>query len=171
MRRIVLPLLVFFFFIFEGTVMQVFSPQAFGFETVIVPRFVMVMIVFIAMYFSMSKTLVYAIVVGILYDLIYTDLIGVYLFSMAFSAYVISLCTKVIHTNSIVGLLFSLISVTILDFLVYGIYTLIGIADLPVTVFLSERLFPSLIVNGVFFILMYYPMRRLFEKMKEKLQT
>ena len=141
--------------------MQVVSPKNFGFELSFVPRFVMIMIVFVALYTSVSKTLFYAVIFGFLYDVIYTDLIGVYMFSMALAGYLICTLAKPLHVNSITGLLFALIAVVLLEFLVYGLYTLVGIADLSIHHFLTTTLYPSLVVNGVFFILIYYPMRLL----------
>ena len=144
-----------------------FAPERFGFDTVVVPHFVMIIILFVAIYVSIPQAIVYSIFAGLLYDVVYTDLIGVYMFSMAVTTYVIALCAKVIHTNVIVGLLFVLIAETMLDFMIYGIYTLVGIVNMPVNVFLFERLFPSFILNGVFFILLYFPMRRLTDQLKE----
>ncbi|PWA10710.1 rod shape-determining protein MreD [Pueribacillus theae] len=164
MKRIFLPLLLFFFFVFEGTVMQVVAPENYGSELVLVPRFTMVIIVLVAIYHSIPKAVVYAIVTGLLYDIIYTDLVGVYMFSMAITAYIVGQSAKIIHVNVIVGLLLTMIAIAILDFQVYGLYTLVGIVQLPIKLFLYERLFPSLILNSGFFILMFFPIRKLIDK-------
>jgi rod shape-determining protein MreD len=168
MIRAMLPFLTFIFFIVEGTVMQVFSPEWFGIsDMVLIPRFVIVMILFISFFLKRSTALIYGLIFGFLWDVIYTDLIGVYFFSMTFTAYLIASISKIFHPHLIIALFLSLFGIIILEFQVYGLYTLVGIAELTTDDFLNQRLFPSLILNGVFVILIYYPLRKHFMILKE----
>lgn len=161
MGRVLLPCLIFVFFISEGTVMQVFSPENYEFEMVLVPRFAIILIMIIAVHKSLSEALLYGIVAGLLYDILYTDFIGVYTFSMGVSAYIAGLSAKVIHVNLITGIGLSIVVVALLDIQVFGLYSIIGFIKMPFKVFLYDRLFPSLVLNSIFFILAYYPFRRL----------
>lgn len=167
MKRVYLPAILFLFFIIEGTIMQVIAPENYGSAIVLVPRFTMIIIVFVALYVSIPLAVFYAIVIGLLYDVIYTDFIGIYMFSMAVTAYIVGQSAKVMHINAIVGMLVSFVTVIVLDFLVYGVYTLIGFVDMPIKLFMLERLLPSLLLNGVFFILIYVPMKKTIKKLRE----
>ncbi|MGO4888567.1 rod shape-determining protein MreD [Anaerobacillus sp. MEB173] len=160
MIRFLLPFFVFLLFIIEGTVVQVFTPERFGSEIFFVPRFVMVVIVFIAIFLGRTTATFYGIVVGLFYDLIYTDLVGVYLFSMGFVGYVTALTYDVFQRSLFLVIFVSLLGVAILDYLVYGLYTIVGIATTPHQLFLYERLLPSIIFNGVFTIIISYSLRK-----------
>lgn len=147
--------------------MQVIAPENYGSAIVIVPRFTMIIIIFIALYVSIPLAVLYAIVTGLLYDIIYTDFIGIYIFSMAVTSYVVGHSARIMHINAIVGMLVSFITVIVLEFLVYGVYTLIGFVDVPIQLLMLDRLLPSLLLNGVFFILIYVPMKKVIKKVRE----
>ena len=167
MKRVYLPAILFLCFIIEGTIMQVIAPENFGSQLVLVPRFAMIVLILIALYVSIPLAVIYAIAAGLLHDIIYTDFIGIYMFSMAVAAYVVGQAAKVMHINAIVGLLVSFVTVIVLDFLIYGLYSLIGFIDFPLKLFLLERLLPSLILNGGFFILIFAPMKKVIKSVNE----
>lgn len=164
MNRVYLPVILFCLFIIEGTWMQIIAPENFGFEFVLIPRFILMIIMFVALYMNVPLAVTYAFVAGFLYDIIYTDFIGIYLFAMALTTYVVGQSAKILHLNVVVGTLAALVAVVVLEFLVYGLYTLIGFIDYAMESFLLERLLPSLILNGIFWILSYLPMKKLVIK-------
>ncbi|HET7578810.1 MAG TPA: rod shape-determining protein MreD [Bacillales bacterium] len=162
MIRVWLPLLTFFFFVFDGTVMQVFSSHWFGASYQLIPRFAFAMILFIAFFLNRSTALIYGLIFGLLSDIVYTDLIGVYFFSMAFSAYLMASFASLFRPRLIAVFLLGLMGMVLLEFQAYALYSIIGYTELPMKPFLYNRLFPSLVLNGVFIILMYYPVNKVF---------
>jgi rod shape-determining protein MreD len=146
--------------------MQVFAPESFGFDTVLIPRFVMMIIICISIYLSRVQAVFYGLVFGFLHDIIYTDLIGVYLFSMAFTVYIIGMVKRFFYPNLLTSLFLALLGAGILDTMVYGLYAIINVVSLSFENFAYERLFPSLLLNGVIFVLMYYPLRKLLVEIK-----
>lgn len=166
MIRVWLPLLTFFFFVFDGTVMEVFSSHWFGATYELVPRFAMVMILFIALYINRPTAVIYGLIFGLLTDIVYTEIVGVYFFSMAFTAYLIASIASTFRPNLFSTFLLGILGVILLEFQVYGLYTIIGVAETPLRAFLYDRLFPSLLLNGVFIILMYFPLRKLFRALE-----
>ncbi len=160
MIRFLLPFVTYLVFISESTVMQVFTPQHMENETILIPRFVVVMVCFIAMYISPIRGVVYGIAFGLLYDVIFTDLIGVYMFSMGLTAYVTAFIARYFHGNIFVTLFSMLIGLSAFEFLVYGLYSLIGVPKVMLETFIYQRYLPTLILNGVFVVLVYYPLRK-----------
>ncbi|WP_349408023.1 rod shape-determining protein MreD [Pseudalkalibacillus sp. SCS-8] len=160
MKRFLLPLLTYLLFISESTLMQLFIPQHMESDMVIIPRFVVVMVCFIGMYVSPMRGVTYGIVFGLLYDLIFSDLIGVYMFSMGLTAYVTTFIARYFHGNIFVTLFVMLIGLSAFEFLIYGLYSLIGIANMMVEVFIYDRYLPTLLLNSVFVVLVYYPLRK-----------
>lgn len=166
MNRVYLPVIfiLFCFFIIEGTWMQIIAPENFGFDFVFIPRFTLMLIMFVALYINVPLAVTYALVTGFLYDIIYTDFIGIYLFAMALTTYVVGQSAKILHLNAVVGTLAALVAVIVLEFLVYGVYTLIGFIDYSLKSFLFDRVLPSLVLNCIFWILSYLPMKKLIKK-------
>ncbi|WLD92239.1 rod shape-determining protein MreD [Alkalihalobacillus sp. AL-G] len=160
MIRFLLPFITYLLFIFESTVMQVFTPQHMDNDTILVPRLVMIMIGFIAMYLSPMRGVLYGIAFGLLYDLIYTDLIGVYMFSMGLTAYLTAFIARYFHGNIFVTLFILLVGISAFEITVYGLYTLIGVAEVMWDTFVYQRYLPTLLLNGVFVVLVYYPLRK-----------
>ncbi len=160
MIRFLLPLLTYLLFISESTLMQVFTPQHVESDTLLIPRFVVVMVCFIGMFVSPVRGVVYGIAFGLLYDLIYTDLIGVHMFSMGLTAYLTTFIARYFHGNIFVTLFVLIIGLSAFEFLVYGLYSLINIANMMLETFVYQRYLPTLLLNSVFVVLVYYPLRK-----------
>jgi len=170
MKKVLLPFLIYLAFISESSLVQTFLPHENSMDWQLIPRFSMVMILFIAMYLNTTYGLLYGLAFGLLTDLLYTDIIGVYLFSMAATAYITSIFSRYLFGNLIVTLLLSIVGVSILEFFVYGLNSLIGISNQMIDEFLYNRLLPTLILNGFFAILIYYPYVKQLNQLKDTLK-
>jgi rod shape-determining protein MreD len=164
LRKWLLPTLAILCFIFESVFIQVLPSELFEMERIMIPRFVMVIIVIITMFTSLSAGMAYGFVMGLLYDLMYTDLIGVYMFAYTFLAYGVAMIMKVLHINILTVVLVTLLSIGILDFFVYGIMLVIKTTSIPTGDFFTIRLLPTLVLNLAFVILLFVPLRKQFFK-------
>ena len=97
MRLSLVSFILFIFFLIEGTIFQVFVPDAWGYSFTIVPRFVLVGIVFIGLYLGKNTGLLFGLIFGILYDIIYTNMIGVYTLSMGMVGFIAGLASGYFH--------------------------------------------------------------------------
>jgi rod shape-determining protein MreD len=160
MHKILLAFFTYLIFVSEGTIIQVFLPNHLDGEMEVVPRFVLIIICFIAIFLSQKIAIVYGLTFGLLYDLTYTDLIGVYAFGMAFTTYFVTFLSRFFHGNIFIVLVINLLAITLLEFYIYGVYLLIGLATIPYDPFLNNRLIPTLILNGCFVLLIFFPFRK-----------
>src|SRR5699024_10241381 len=112
--------------------MQVFSPEYFNVSYELIPRFAMAIILFIALFMNRSTALSYGLIFGLLSDVVYSDYIGVYFFSMAFTAYIIATLSSLFRTNLMAVLFLGLLGIVMLEFQVYGMYMVVGIARAPI---------------------------------------
>jgi rod shape-determining protein MreD len=167
-HKFLLAFFTYLIFITEGTIIQAFQPNHIQGDIEIVPRFVLVIICYIAIFLTPKLSIIYGVSFGLFYDFIYTDLIGIYSFSFACIAYFVSTLSRLFHGNVFIVLVINLLSITVLEFFVYGIYLLIGLAKVPLDPFLYTRLIPSLILNGSFSLLIFYPMRKKLQSYAEK---
>ncbi|WP_191567027.1 rod shape-determining protein MreD [Metabacillus idriensis] len=166
MNRILLPLLMLFIFISESTFVDLIELPFTSDDQVIIPRFVMLSLVFITAYHSQKFGLIYGIVFGLLHDIVYTEILGIYLFAYPLFAYLISKALKALQGNMLVVLFLSLLAVTLLEFYLYGIQMLIGYSHLSFYDFTNLRLLPTLIANSVGAVILIYPMSRFLSKIK-----
>ncbi|KEZ51168.1 MULTISPECIES: rod shape-determining protein MreD [Metabacillus] len=166
MNRILLPLFILFVFISESTFTDLIELPFTSEDQVIIPRFVMLSIVFITAYYSQKMGIIYGMVFGLLHDIVYTEILGIYLFAYPLFAYLISKALKALQGNMLVVLFLSLLAVTLLEFYSYGIQMLIGYSNLPFYDFTNLRLLPTILANSVGAIVLIYPMSRFISKVK-----
>ena len=168
MSRILIPFVVFLFLALEGTLFQLIVPSPFTSDLVVVPRFLAVLIMFIGLGFGRLNSITYGLVFGILYDIVYTQILGVYAFGFAFIGYMFVVRSRLVQDSLLIKLVLILFAIAFIEFYQYGLYQLIGITQLPIDVFINERLFPSVVVNSAFAILIYYPLTMLFAYVKKE---
>jgi rod shape-determining protein MreD len=164
LRKWTLPILALLCFVGESLFVQILPSEIYDFGRIIVPRFVMVIIVIATMYTNVKTGMTYGIILGLLYDLMYTNLIGVYMFAFPLIAYLIAKMMRILHINILIVSFMSLASITALEFFLYGVQLLIGGTSLQGIEFLQLRLLPTIVLNLAFVILFYIPLRKHFNK-------
>lgn len=162
MRKWLFPVLAILCFIFESIFVQMIPTQIFEMEHILVPRFTIIIIIIITMFSKISTGMAYGFVLGLLYDLMYTNLIGVYMFAYTFLAYLVAIIMKALPINTLTLSIVSIFTISLLDFFVYGIQLLIKATQIPIDDFITIRLLPTLILNLTFVIIFYILLRKHF---------
>ncbi|MEH7379791.1 rod shape-determining protein MreD [Bacillus sp. JJ1533] len=165
MKRVVLPLILSFFFLFESSFVDLVPADIFHQENVYVPRFLFVLIAFITVYFNKPMGLVYGAIFGLLYDIVYTEILGVYLFLYTLMAYLISWASRILQTNIFVISFLSLIGIVALEFCVYAVNLAIGSTSFSIEQFLQIRILPTILLNSIFILVFAYPFKKLLGKL------
>ena len=75
---------------------------------------------------------------------------------------------KLLHVNFLVTLLLVFYALIVCEFLIYGTYLLIGVIDLPIKEYLMERLTPTVLMNLLFFLLIFPYFSKKLTKWKEE---
>ncbi|GEL07131.1 rod shape-determining protein MreD [Salisediminibacterium halotolerans] len=156
-------LLLFAVLVFEGTVYQVFAPDFYGFPYSLIPRFLFVMIVFAGIYRGRGYALFYGILFGAVYDIVYSQVLGVYTFGMAFFAYILSMPIPAIKRSLPLTVTLIMVGFILLEYFVYGMMILTESTELPHNMFLYNRLLPSAVMNALFITVIAHPLRLWFE--------
>lgn len=170
MRKFLLPLFLLFLFIVESLFVQFLPGQAFHSERIFVPHFLIVAIFFLTIYGSEKHGILYGMAFGLLFDVVYTEIIGIYLFLFPFVAYVITKLMKIFQNNIFLGSLMTLFGIALVELGSYEMNMLIHITNMDFMTFLNLRLFPTLLLNAAFIILVSYPLKRYFERFAQKLR-
>ncbi|MFC0469418.1 rod shape-determining protein MreD [Halalkalibacter kiskunsagensis] len=163
MSRFYIPAVVFFLLVIEGTLFQLITPYQHDIDVTLVPRFIVVMLVFIGIHSGRYSSIIYGLILGLVYDIVYTQLLGVYMFGFGFIGYAFAYTYKRVQDSFLLHLLLVTLAVSIFEYYQFGLYRLIGVTDLSAVLFFYERFLPGLVLNIAFAILVYFPVKKLFQ--------
>ncbi|WP_245676779.1 rod shape-determining protein MreD [Bacillus solimangrovi] len=163
----ILPLILFLFFIGESIFVDLVGGQVFGSDRIFVPHFVLMLLILIGIFYDEKQAIYQGIIFGFLFDIYYTDVIGIHMFMYGFIAYMMGIAKRMLHSNLFITLLLAILSITLLETFSYGVYSLVGKSDMTWESFANFRLLPTLVLNTVYVIISYYPMHKLLFRMKK----
>lgn len=166
LRRFILPFLVLFAFISESSFAHLVHVPFLGEDYVYIPRFVLIFVIFITVYLNRTQGMLFGLIFGFLHDVVYIEVIGIYLFAYGFLAYLISKAMKVLHGQIFIVIFLSILAIAILEFYVYGINYLIGTTNMSLYYFTTQRLLSTLAINLVFAMLFIFPLKSFLTKLK-----
>jgi rod shape-determining protein MreD len=167
-RRFILPFLVFFTFISESIFAHLIHIPFATEEQFYIPRFTLIVVIFVTVYLNRTQGMLFGIVFGLLHDVVYIEVIGIYLFAYGFLAYLISKALIVLHRNALIVIFLTILSIALLEFYVYGMNYLIGTTKMSLYHFTTLRLLPTLALNAVVAILIIYPFKKFLSKIKRE---
>ncbi|WP_171038030.1 rod shape-determining protein MreD [Aquibacillus sediminis] len=166
MARIYLPLFLLLLLVIEGVALDFLPQRIFSEQWIIIPHWLLVFLLMIAVFYDFENTyfsVLYAIIFGMLIDIVYTNVLGVYMFSYALVVYIIHGMKKLLHLNLFVVLLYTVIGISLADFFIFTVYLFIGADSISWEAYASTRLLPTLIANGLFLFLIYPINRKLIQ--------
>lgn len=163
MRRSIIPLIAVLLFFLEP-VFSLFSPITInGHLFTLVPRFVIVSLIFIAIYDSQKHAIIYGIILGLLYDMFYIDIIGLYAFLYPLICVIAVWVIRYIHHHIVTVSVLTVLLLGLLEFLSYGFAILISVTSIGFDEFLKSRLFPTMIANLLFIIMFGWFFKKVIE--------
>lgn len=166
MKRVILPLLLTLCFYCESVFVEFTPPGTFKMDILLVPHFLLVLLIVMGIFYLRNRTLIYAAIFGLLFDIYYTEIIGVYLFLLPITVYLASKMARVIQANVFTTFFISLLCVGMVEFVVYGMNVFVLQRSMDIQEFLNRRLWPTLIVNQIFFLIIYFPFKKVLSQRK-----
>jgi len=166
-KKFLPPLLFFVLFLVESLFVQYLPANVLGRDNIWVPHFLIGAILFFTIYTGKKRGILYAMIFGLLYDIVYVEIIGINLFLFPFVTYIVSKIMNVMQLNIIIAFLVSLVGIAFLEIGIYEMDSLIHVTSIDFMSFLKMRFYPTLLLNAVFLLLAAYPFKRQFEKYAE----
>ncbi len=164
MMKAVIPFIITVLFFMEP-IFSLFSPIAYGDALLtLVPRFVIVALIFTAVYGRKKDAIIYGIIFGLLYDVFYIDIIGVYAFLYPVICLLAVGVVRVIHKHVVTVIILSLLLIALLELLSYGFVSLISITTIEFKEFLTGRLVPTLLANSLFVMMFSWFFHKVIEE-------
>ncbi|AXH99305.1 rod shape-determining protein MreD [Sporosarcina sp. PTS2304] len=164
MIRFIIPLIAIVLFFLEP-IFSLFSPIGINDSLYIfIPRFLIVYLIFIATYYSRKRAFIYALVLGVLYDMYHIDIIGLYTFLYPLICYVSASIIRQVERRTSTVMLLSLAMIVLLELLSYLFASIIALTSIDFNEFVTSRLIPTVIANSLFIGMFGYMFKQLIEK-------
>ncbi|GGM27342.1 hypothetical protein GCM10011351_11470 [Paraliobacillus quinghaiensis] len=163
MSRLFLPLFLLLLLVLEGVALDFIPSQIIENDWILVAHWLFIFLVLMTLFYDLEHTyysVLFAIIFGLMVDIVYTNVIGVYMFMYGFTIYFVHGMSKMLHTNFFVAFLLSAVGISVVDFGIYLIYSFIGISQMDSSVYFTNRLLPSLVANLIFFLILYVSLKK-----------
>ncbi|WP_042345592.1 rod shape-determining protein MreD [Bacillus massiliigorillae] len=164
MRKLFIPLFIVCIFLFESLFVNIFIGEFYHGHLILVPRLLMIFFVFFTVFGNYRAAVIYSAVTGFVFDIVYTEVLGIYLFVLPIITYLISKLMKILHNNIFMVSVMSVVAVAMLEIIVYGFNFILGFANMSFQEFALVRLLPTLGLNAIIVILVAYPVRKFIVK-------
>ena len=161
MSRYYIAALLLFLLVVEGAIVPNAIANFLQLDVTMVPRFLIVIIVFTGIYIGRTQSFIHGLIFGFIYDIVYTEFLGIYAFGLAFIGYAFAFSTKRIQDSLLVTVILACLAVVFFEYYQYSILQMLGVTDWSGMKFAEMRLWPTLIFNGAFAIIAILPVRRL----------
>ncbi len=165
MRLNLLWLLMLVIFLLEGALFPWLIPDPWTERVMITPHFMLVGLVFIAIYVNRYAALIYGLVFGFLQDLYYYGhMLGVHAFTLGLIGYIVGLYNRRGRIELFSTLGFIAVGEWIYGSLQYAIYHFFNVTAMMYQDVLIKSILPSMMINLLFALLIYIPARWYFEE-------
>lgn len=168
MPRFLLTAMVVVVFVLEGTVMQVISPETWGLSWTTVPRFALVCCIFISTFLGRREGLYYGLAFGFLQDVLFGQVIGIYMMSMMVASYFAGMIVLLFQRGFGMMLVTTIVILFGHEWLLYSLFRLFSVAPYDVQWILTRQILPSVVFNLAFALIMYVPIRNMCNKILAK---
>ncbi|UUZ84401.1 rod shape-determining protein MreD [Paenibacillus sp. P26] len=157
-------LLLTVLFLLESTVLPWLIPVAWQTRILVTPHFVLVIVLFIGLYMNRHTSLLYGLIFGMLNDIIhYSPMLGPIAFSMGLTGYMAGLMSGRVYSSIMVSMLVIALGNLGYEAIIFGLYRLFRITHLDFQWVFLHQMLPSMLINLLFALAVYVPLRKLFE--------
>jgi rod shape-determining protein MreD len=151
-------------FILEGTLLQWMIPSIWQSKVYVAPHFILVIVLYIGLYVNRHTALLYGLIFGFLQDMLYySPMLGPISFAMGLTGYLAGLTHRRLYSNILVSMLVIALGNLFFESIIYGLYRLFQITHLDLQWAFFHQMLPSMLINLLFALLVYVPVRKLFE--------
>jgi rod shape-determining protein MreD len=162
MSKSLLPIFLSIIFISESIFVEFFLDNSMS-DTINAPHFLFITLCMSAIFINRNISLIYAFIFGFIYDIFYTDILGIYAFLFTLLVYLFYLVMKALNSHLLVVSIVVIVNIIILEFLVYGILLIFKDTSMALYLFTINRLLPTILLNLVFMIIFSYLIKKFYK--------
>lgn len=164
MKKNILPFMLLIVVALEGVAMKMLPVQFKAANLYIIPHWVLLILLLVTLFLdnrSIMTAIIYGAIFGLIIDIVYTGILGIYMFVIPFTLYIAGLLNRFLQTNLLMTLVITTVCLFIAELSLYSIYGFIGTDTMTFSYFISNRFLPTLIANLLFIVIFYLPMKKL----------
>lgn len=164
--RFVFPIGLFVMFVLDGSVSKVFSGFLFSYPYAMVSHLIVLWLVLACFFEEDVHIPIYgfAVAVGVLCDVYYSGILGLFMFLYPLIVWLTKLIAQYFPTTFLSVLMIFFIDIAMFEFLNFIAYAATGVMKANFANFLLYDLAPTLALNLIFLVILYFPIRALFDK-------
>lgn len=163
MVRYLIPFVAILLFLLEPEFAK-FSPIYFDdYTAYLVPRFLILYLIFISIYYNRKRAVIYGLIFGLLYDVFYIDIIGLYSVLYPLVCFIAGWSVKFIHQHLLITTILAVLLVAGMEFLLYEFFLLIDFTAMPFGEFFKGRLLPTIGANLLFLLMLGWAFKYLID--------
>lgn len=159
--------MLFGIFVMEGSVMKWIIPAVWQERVIVSTHFALIVVLFISLYVNRHLALIYGLVFGLLHDIVYygPTMIGTYSFAMGLVGYLTGLFSLRSRGNILSSMAMITMGAFLFEAILYGLYRLFQVTRVTPQWAFSHEMLPSVLINLLFALLVYVPLRKWLEDM------
>ncbi|SDD24092.1 rod shape-determining protein MreD [Paenibacillus sp. UNCCL117] len=162
-------LLLALLFLLEPTLLPWILPLGWQTNVEVNPHFVLVLVLYIGLYVRRHVALAYGLLFGFLYDfLLFTPMLGPTSFAMGVAGYAAGLMQGRMYSSIVMSMLVIGSGHLFYDSILYGIHRLFRVTNVSFEWIFLHQILPSMLINLLFALAIYVPVRRMFESLPGK---
>src|SRR5699024_8308420 len=123
--------ILFVILITEGIALEILQSRIVLSDTLVVLHWVFICLVLIAVFYYKENTyysVLYALIFGLLMYVVYTGVLGVYMFSYAVVIYVVHGAKKMFHSNIYVTMFLGIIGIVLAEIIINIVFSVVDIS-------------------------------------------
>lgn len=171
MSRLYLIIILLILLAFEGVALDLLPSSIIDSESLIISHWVLIFLIYISLFFDLKSTyhgVIYAAIFGLLIDIVYTDILGVYMFAYFITVYIVFLMGRSLKINLLGTIFLGIVGIILADMLIYFIYYFISLTTISLKNYAYYRLLPTVLANIIFLIVLYPFVNKRLQRWQEK---
>ncbi|MBP1156587.1 MULTISPECIES: rod shape-determining protein MreD [unclassified Paenibacillus] len=156
-------------FLLESTLMPWLIPPAWQTKVYVVPHFMLVIVLYIGLYIHRHTALTFGLIFGILQDFIHhSPMLGPVSFGLGLAGYFAGLMQGRVYSSIVISMLVIGLGNLFYDSVIFGLYRLFRVIHTDFQWVFFYQMLPSMLINLLFALAVYVPVRKLFEGLPQK---
>lgn len=157
---------------YVDTIIGLVIPMHFGkIDVIFVPHLTLMYLLILTIYRSFGVALILAIFFGLITDLYFGSIYGLYMFGYILAVVVMDRFFKIFYKDKVMIFIIILVSTLLIEIYVALIYGLIGFIQFNLLEFLLLRLLPTFILNIILLTILYPIMLKFLRKIQIKIDS
>lgn len=129
-------------------------------------HFLTIVLSILSLYEDDSATRLFAIIFGFIKDSYYIGFLGIYMVGYFIMVYIIQKARDFFNKNIGTDILLCLIGILFIENFAFFIYKMLSITQMKWSYFIIHRLGATLLIDGLFAVVLYFLITQLFNKIK-----